>query len=313
MRAALAAVLALSACSRPPRGDSGAASPASHSPTAPRAAGPRGQEPTIALSLSEQMQRAIPPLNPATIAHVRTLYGAAVRARLRPDVFAKIGDSITESGSFAHDIGHGWIELGEFERLDAVVRRFSRRAFSSNREDNSFSRASAAATAGWTTEDLLAGGDACPVERELRALRPAFAIVMIGTNDVERVDAETFERNLREILRRVEARGAISIVSTIPDHLGTAEFTARSREYNSIIRRVAGQLNLPLLDYHAALSSLPHAGISDDNVHPSSFVENNDTRAAVFTPAGLRHGYNVRNLTFLLMLERLSQTLGLSD
>lgn len=256
------------------------------------------------------MEAAILPFDAATVAHVRTLYGASARAGNHLDVFAKIGDSITESGSFAHDIGHGWTELGAYTRLEPVVRHFTRRAFSSNAEDNSFTRASAAATAGWTTVDLLEGGDRCPVERELRALRPAFALVMIGTNDTERVELPEYERNLREILRRVEARGTIAVLSTIPDHRGSAGFTARSREVNAVIARVARELHLPLLDYHAALAGLPNAGLCEDNIHPSAFVENGDTRAGVFTPAGLRHGYNVRNLTWLLMLERLIDTVG---
>jgi hypothetical protein len=258
----------------------------------------------------DAMTLAVPPFDAATLAHVRALYGAASRAGNHLDVFAKIGDSITESGSFGHDIGHGWTELGAYSRLETTVRHFSRRAFSSNAEDNSFSRASAAATAGWTTEDLLQGGDGCPAERELRALRPGFAVVMIGTNDVERVSAEDYERNLREVLRRVEARSVVPVLSTIPDHRGTPEFTARSRAFNGIIRRVASSLHIPLLDYHAALASLPNAGLSDDNIHPSAYVENGDTRAGVFTPAGLRNGYNVRNLTLLLMLERLIETVG---
>jgi hypothetical protein len=260
--------------------------------------------------LSDALQRALPTLDEATLARLRAIRAVGAARGMRDGVFAKIGDSITESGSFGHDIGHGWTELGAYSRLETTVRHFSRRAFSSNAEDNSFSRASAAATAGWTTEDLLQGGDGCPAERELRALRPGFAVVMIGTNDVERVSAEDYERNLREVLRRVEARSVVPVLSTIPDHRGTPEFTARSRAFNGIIRRVASSLHIPLLDYHAALASLPNAGLSDDNIHPSAYVENGDTRAGVFTPAGLRNGYNVRNLTLLLMLERLIETVG---
>jgi hypothetical protein len=154
-------------------------------------------------------------------------------------------------------------------------------------------------------ENWFGSGDAF-----LFSLRPGFAVVMIGTNDVERVSPEDYERNLREILRRVEARSVVPVLSTIPDHRGTPEFTARSRAFNGIIRRVATALHIPLLDYHAALAALPNAGLSDDNIHPSAYVENGDTRAGVFTPAGLRHGYNVRNLTLLLMLERLIETVG---
>ncbi|MFO0653433.1 MAG: SGNH/GDSL hydrolase family protein [Polyangiales bacterium] len=314
MRRAAAALLAtLGACSRPPHTEAGAAPPAATTPTtAVRAATTPAATPAPAAPAArvDLMAVAVPPFDAATVAHVRTLYGAASRAGSHLDVFAKIGDSITESGSFAHDIGHGWTELGEYARLEPVIRHFTRRAFSSDAEDNSFTRPSAAATAGWTTEDLLAGGDACPVERELRALRPAFAVVMIGTNDTERVALPEYERNLREVLRRVEARNVVAVLSTIPDHRGTPAFTARSREVNAVIARVARELHLPLLDYHAALAPLPNAGLCEDNIHPSAFVENGDTRAGVFTPAGLRHGYNVRNLTWLLMLERLVETVG---
>jgi len=313
-RLRLAAVaIVLGACSRPPRSDSGPAPAPLARPTpapAPREPAAPAPTPVAAPSGGDSMTLAVPTFDAATVAHVRALYGAAARAGNHLDVFAKIGDSITESGSFGHDIGHGWTELGAYTRLETTVRHFSRRAFSSNAEDNSFSRASAAATAGWTTEDLLQGGDNCPAERELRALRPGFAVVMIGTNDVERVSAEDYERNLREILRRVEARSVVPVLSTIPDHRGTAEFTARSRAFNGIIRRVAASLHIPLLDYHAALASLPNAGLCDDNIHPSAYVDNGDTRAGVFTPAGLRNGYNVRNLTLLLMLERLIETVG---
>ncbi|MEZ4390868.1 MAG: hypothetical protein R3A48_07195 [Polyangiales bacterium] len=79
-------------------------------------------------------------------------------------------------------------------------------------------------------------------------------------------------------------------MSTIPDHLGTVEFGhARAVSSTRSPLCVAAELHL-LLDYHAAMSTLPHAGISDDNVHPSSFVEIQDTRAAVFTSRGCGTG-----------------------
>lgn len=315
-RVALGLVLGVLGCSRPPQQGAGAGTPSPRSaplatppPTAPSAL-PTAAPIAAPTVRAGTMESAVPAFDPETVAHVRRVFGAAARAGQHLDVFAKIGDSITESGSFGNDIGHGWMELADYDRLAPVIRHFSRRAFSSNAEDNSFSRGSVAATAGWTTEDLLEGGDQCPVERELRALRPAFAIVMIGTNDTERVELPVYERNLREILRRVEARNAVPVVSTIPDHRGTAAYTARSREINAVIRRLSAELHLPLLDYHAALTSLPNAGLCEDNIHPSAYVEGGDTRAAVFTAAGLRHGYNVRNLTLLLMLDRLVDVVG---
>lgn len=253
----------------------------------------------------------MPPWDAATVARARSLFAEGQAAGLRADVFAKLGDSITESGSFAQDIGHGWYELGSWTRLLPVVQLFSRRAFSSDREDNSFSRASGSATAGWTTGHLLEGGDGCPLKRELATLRPALAVLMIGTNDAEQLDVPTYTRNLGEILDRVARRKVVLLLSTIPELRSSPAAGLRAQQINGVIRQTAAARHLPLIDYHAALAGIPNQGLSDDNIHPSAYVENNDTKAGVLTPAGLRYGYNVRNLTLLLGLERAVAALGI--
>jgi hypothetical protein len=43
---------------------------------------------------------------------------------MRPDVFAKIGDSITESASFLSDIGQGWYVLGRYGALEPTIAHF---------------------------------------------------------------------------------------------------------------------------------------------------------------------------------------------
>ncbi len=313
----LAAVLAV-ACQSSSRegGSSRGVSDVRHAQTlTPRQPSPPPPPPPPAqelrrLSLRERFERAAPPWEGAVAEHVRRVLAAGARAGNRADVFAKVGDSITESGSFGLDLGRGWYELGEFTDLEPVIRHFSRRSLGRDREDNSFAHASLAATAGWTASQLIEGGDRSPVERELRAIRPAWAFVMIGTNDVERTELDAFERDLRELLRRIEARGTVAIVSTIPEHRGSAEFTARSAEVDARVRAVARELALPLVDYRMVMAPLRNAGISDDNVHPTVYVDNGDTRAAVFTEAGLAAGYNTRNLLLLFALRRAMQLSG---
>lgn len=303
------AALSLAACrssSRDGAGDVRHAQTITPRPAPP--APPPPPAPAVrALSLRERFDRAAPAWEGPVAEHVRRVLAAGARAGNRIDVFSKIGDSITESGSFGLDLGRGWYELGEFTDLEPVIRHFARRALSRDAEDNSFTHPSAAATAGWTASQLIEGGDRSPVERELRATRPAWAFVMIGTNDVERTELDAFERDLRELLRRIEARGTVAIVSTIPEHRGSPEFTARSAQVDARIRAVASELALPLVDYRLVMSPLRNAGISDDNVHPSVFVDNGDTRAAVFTEAGLAAGYNTRNLLLLFALRRAMQ------
>lgn len=259
----------------------------------------------------DPFERAVAALDAATEAHVREVFQAGARAGNRADVFAKVGDSITESASFLGDIGHGWYDLGAYARLEPTVRLFSRRAFSADREDNSFSHPSRAATAGWTTEDLLDGGDHGPLEQELNALHPAFAIVMIGTNDAVRTGGTTYARNLATLLDRIEAHHTVAILSTIPDEPTPPGTQAVIDQLNAVIARTAAARHLPLIDYHQSLQGLPQHGLCEDQIHPSAYVLNQDTKATVFTPAGLAFGYNVRNLTALLMLDRIAHLLAL--
>ncbi len=302
---------ALASCTRPAHTDAPterAIIPVAPTPTpTPEVAPPVDVPP--APPVATPWERFVPELDAPTVAHVRAVFARGAAAGLRSDVFSKLGDSITESGSFAQDIGHGWYELGAFTELEPVVRWFRRRALG-GRDDNAFTRASACATAGWESSQLLEGGDRCPVERELQATRGAFAVLMIGTNDAERATPAVLATHLGEILDRVERRNVVALVSTIPSHRGNPSAHAAADAINERIHAITTERHLPLIDYHAAMAALPSEGVSDDNVHPSVYVSNGDTRAAVFSADGLRYGYNVRNLLLLIALRRTLDAAG---
>ncbi|MBK6535345.1 MAG: SGNH/GDSL hydrolase family protein [Deltaproteobacteria bacterium] len=246
---------------------------------------------------------AVPGWDSATVAHVRELRARGVAMGNRLGVFAKIGDSITESGSFLFDIGFGWSELGGYAALNTTIQYF--RATTLDGGVSSFNRSSACATAGWTTDDALAGGNDAPIWRELRAIRPSWAIVMYGTNDVDRSTVAAFTTNLNRIVDIIESAGTVPALSTIPDRNDGADRAARALQISAAIRSVAAARHLPLLDYWAALQGLPMHGVSEDGIHPSVYLSGGSTASASFTPAGLQYGYNMRNLTALLMLDRM--------
>ncbi|MDO9018289.1 MAG: SGNH/GDSL hydrolase family protein [Myxococcales bacterium] len=250
---------------------------------------------------------ALPAWDAATVAHVREVRarGAAMGNRL--SVFAKIGDSITESGSFLSDVGFGWGSVGAYSALSPAIQVFRSTALPSQdgQARNSFNRASVCATAGWTADDALAGGTSSPLRRELAALRPAWAIVMYGTNDIDRSTLERFRVNLDTIVDIAEAGGTVAVLSTIPDRNDGAGPAAAVLRFNDTIRAVTAARHLPLLDYWAALQALPSHGVSTDRIHPSVYVTGGSTEPAYFTSAGLQYGYNVRNLTAIQMLDRL--------
>jgi hypothetical protein len=250
---------------------------------------------------------ALPAWDGATVAHIRAVRarGAAMGNRL--SVFAKIGDSITESGSFLSDVGFGWGSLGPYDSLQPTITFFRMTALPSQdgQTRNSFNRASVCATAGWTTSDALAGGSGSPLRRELAATRPAWAIVMYGTNDIDRGSLGSFRTNLGTIVDIAEEAGTVVVLSTIPDRNDGAGPAAAALVFNTAIRELAASRSLPLLDYWAALQALPSHGLSADRIHPSVYTTGGTTEPAYFTEAALRFGYNMRNLTAIQALERL--------
>ena len=242
----------------------------------------------------------LPAFDSATDAHVRSVISIGVSRGNRPNVFAKIGDSITESASFLSDIGFGWYTLGNHADVLPAIQRFTSVTLSDG--SNSFNRASVCAVAGWTTGDALAGGTSSPLMRELEALRPMFAIVMYGTNDMDRSDLTTYTANMNTIVDTIEARGTVAILSTIPPRTDSASRASLVTDYNTAVRSIARTRHLPLIDYYVAMSPLPAQGISNDGIHPSLYLDQGGT----LTDTALRYGYNVRNLTALQMLLRLT-------
>jgi hypothetical protein len=222
---------------------------------------------------------------------------------MRPDVFAKIGDSITESASFLSDIGHGWYELGAYDHLQSTVSYFSRVRFDDG--SNSFNRASACAMGGWLAAYALAMEPMSALRRELDYTRPGYAIVMYGTNDLDRITPEAFTHDMTRILDVIESYGCVPVLSTIPDRLDRPEAGMRVPAFNTAIRTMATSRHLPLVDYWRSLQGLPRNGIDSDGIHPSAYAINGNVACGVLTPDGLRFGYNMRNLVTLFALDRL--------
>jgi hypothetical protein len=96
--------------------------------------------------------------------------------------------------------------------------------------------------------------------------------------------------------------GVIPVLTTLPPkHLDTWN-NQRIDQFNTIIRTVAQQNDVPLIDYWLALQKAPNQGISSDGVHPSFPVDGSTVR---LSGPDLDRGYVIRNLTALQMLDAL--------
>ena len=246
---------------------------------------------------------AVPVFDAATLARVRELRAQGVTRGMRADVFAKIGDSITESGSFLSDIGHGWYDLGGYASLEATITYFRHTTLADG--SNSFTRPSSCAMGGWVASYALSGDPMSALRNEMNYTRPAWAVVMYGTNDLDHVSPAEFSMTMTRILDIIESYGSVPVLSTIPDRTDRAEAGARVAGFNDAIRALASSRHTPLMDYWRTLQTLPNRGVDTDGIHPSAYSSNGNVACGVLTPAGLQFGYNVRNLATLMALDRL--------
>jgi hypothetical protein len=234
------------------------------------------------------------------VARLRAI--AAKNPDSNDDALAKVGDSITASADFLRCFqSPARTELGEHSALASVVERF--------RASGSFGRESEAARVGWSAWKPLTGSPS-PLERELAASKPRFALVQYGTNDIQLGQIHRFADQLFEIVDWLVARGSIPILFTIPPRRDRAEANVWVPRYNAVIRGIAQAGQVQLVDYHRELLRLPGSGLSKDGIHPSTFVGERGRNACQLGPRGVEHGYNLRNLLALQALDRALRALA---
>jgi lysophospholipase L1-like esterase len=149
----------------------------------------------------------------------------------------------------------------------------------------------------------------------LKKHNPEAALIMFGTNDLTQLKADEYEQKLRTVTQRCLDNGTVVILSTIPPRAGQFE---KSKTFADVARKVAKELNVPLIDYHAEIlarrptdwdGTLPQFKdfarnvyeaptlISADGVHPSNPKQwaNDHSEEALS-----KNGFGLRNHLTLL-------------
>jgi len=265
----------------------------------------------------------------------------------RPAVFMKVGDSNTEMAGVLYGLGCERAKLPGRGRLRATVRRYNRVQLPTDLSlegcghVTSFSRRSNAVRSGtWSTwsmtqSDLYDGSswevapDCLPQETplacEARTIKPVFALVMTGTNDIPWDQAfgidpgsETQER-IRSLVRSIRGLGSVPVLSTLPPVIGSGTTENRINRVNAGIAAVAKEEKVPLINLWRGLTSpgMLNNGLSADGLHLSSFPHDEPvispvadifSDSVVFSKDALRYGANRRNLIYLQTLAKLDKT-----
>jgi len=187
--------------------------------------------------------------------------------------------------------------------------------------------------AAWATT-----GSPSPLDQEIAALNPLYALVMFGTNDVG-VGGDplsdfahkvlVFQTGYFALVDALAAQGIVPILFTIPPRLdASGQYQWVVPTLNALVRAKAASLQTPLVDYYLALTSSPNLaqpasagdhldgewGIEADGIHPTSGDYNQycwaDTASA---DAGLNTGYGVRALAALRALDRVVQAVVIGN
>jgi hypothetical protein len=187
-----------------------------------------------------------PPPRPASLTYPvgqrHSPIDATIAARLQSivagnaRVFGKVGDSITVDAEFFTCFAGSSIDFAGRTDLADTHSYFA----SGNAGGSSpFSRASFAAIRGVTTQGILTGSPS-PLSREIAAIDPQFAVIMLGTNDIRLGRTyDAFGADLWTIVDQTIASGAIPILSTMPPNNADSAADARVPKANAIVRAIA--------------------------------------------------------------------------
>ena len=254
------------------------------------------QIPTLASSLTPDMR--LPPVRwqewpivPGMVsARTIKIFQLGQELGNNPQAFSKIGDCESTPtwflGSF--DGKPSDYSLGTYTGLQSVINAFH----------GSYGRTSLAAGRGFTSANVLTslwadrktcGANETPLACEIRVNRPAFALIMLGTNDVYHQD--TFETNMRKILDFLVEKGVVPVLATKADNL------EGDHAINAMIARLAYEYDIPLWNFWLAVQPLPDHGLQPDGSHLTWAGPYFDD------PARMQAAWPWRNLTALQVLD----------
>ena len=258
----------------------------------------------IALDIPTQINgvpiSSIVQISPEAEANILNIFQQGQTFGRDPRKFSKLGDSTIENPHFLARFDH-WqgfdYYLGAYAYLEGVIAYFA----------GSFIREGAAVHRGmhsWTVFDpqwadkSLCLPNESALSCEFRLHNPSILLIRLGANDVGVPQA--FENNLRDVIEFTIENGVIPILGTKADRNDGA-----SNANNQIIRRLAGEYQLPLWDFDRLADTLPRRGLTTDNVHMTINFSHDYTDPNTFTT-----GHGMHNLSALILLDTLWQILA---
>jgi uncharacterized protein YraI len=214
------------------------------------------------------------PVMPTVTDRARQILAVGRNAGMRATVFSKVGDCHTDHAGFFLPYGVGEYDLGPYAHLQGTIDyfNFSPRAGSTNSFVNESMAASSAFSAAAVLDPVWADPVHCqsgesPLVCEYRMIQPALALIQFGSVDMQIYNVEDFAFYVRNIVQQSIGRGVVPVLTTFPSN---EQYSwEKSLQMNVILLDIAAEEQVPLINFWAALRSLPNRGLEDDNFHLS--------------------------------------------
>ena len=197
---------------------------------------------------------------PTITPRMRQIYRGSVAYAKDLRLFTVVGDCNSLPPVYLQRVATGDFAMSSHYSLRWVVNRFA----------PSFTRVSLAVNGGFNAaammdpdwaDHALCDKDAGPFGCEIWVSRASVVFIEVGTGD--QYTWKDFEQNYRPLIELAQKKGMLPVLVTKADDL-EARSGAPEGYINAVIRRLASEYNVPLLDFWQATRTLPNNGLLDE-------------------------------------------------
>jgi len=193
--------------------------------------------------LAAAMFVAVPPVSAAEDALPWVAPMKKVRERFKgtPGTLALFGDSITVSMAFWAPLqGEPKDMPDDMAKAHALVKEYIKPECWNKWRGSKYGN-EGSTTIRWAHDNI---------DKWLKDHNPEVAVIMFGTNDLGALEEKEYEEKTAEVVDRCLKNGTVVILTTPPPRSGMLE---KSKQFAEVVRRVAKDKKMPLIDYHAEI------------------------------------------------------------
>lgn len=218
-------------------------------------------------------------VSPDALNKARQIFARGQQVGRRANALIVIGDSTSAASptrfTFFYSFPRGIYNLGPYGQLQPTVTYFL--------DSGSLGVNFLTAQTGFTTRHILETTWADPafcqpgetvLMCQIRLSQPVLAIIYIGNIDMMNHDPAAYRQNLAAIIDTLVSSGVIPVLTTFSidvNDSNNARFVSQFIQHNAIIRELAGQYNVPLIEFRQAAVALPEQGTGGGDSRHLSF------------------------------------------